>query len=171
MSGPGEVLASIVSGFGEETGADGRFALVELDAASHRAADGTVQTQFYPDQPAYLLVHGEAGLQVIGSGVSSGALRFVETVTRTAEEEVAFDHLEQTHELGKIPAGSVRASWIGRDGGLQVDGRTIRATRVPCLGTVRYPYTAQRYRLEPPEGLVLSGEQRHLVRAAFSFRE
>ncbi len=168
MSGPGEVLASVICEFGDEVAAVDGLVVVALDDQGNSGDDGRPKSRFYPGESAFLLVHHSPELRLTGARCSAGAVVDLGGVTRAAEVEQSFDHGDERHELPHLPARLPQAVWLGRDGGLRVDGRQLGAERTPAIGVVRYSFAARRFRLDPPQRLELSGDAEFPIRVVFS---
>lgn len=165
MSSP---LDSIVIGFGESVAAGDALAVAELDEVRNRAADGSVKTEFGPGEPFYFWVHHDPGLRITWARVTGGNVSLVGQESRTKTMDWAFFAFADTViELPHIPSGRPSASWLGRDGRLQVDGRRMSAAAVPAVANISYSFRVTVFRVTPPAEVDgLSGEQRFPVGVA-----
>ncbi len=135
-----------------DAGADSNLlALAYLDETMNVDADGNVQTQFLPSDTPYFLVHLDPLLVVNSIVCSSGTVRSLGLVMRSAQADLDVATDEDTQELEYIPAVDPAFFWYGNTPAVTRQERSLQFSGdLPAAGRVSYQYRALSYQYVPP---------------------
>lgn len=134
------------------------LAVAALDDELNLDNEGNVKSQFLPTDSPYFWVHLDTGLRITQIRCSSGSVRSLGQVTRTAEiDTLDIDEAGDEHELEYNPASEPVFEWYGNRPTVSRNGRTITFSgELPAAGRGSYTFTALSYQYQPP---VLSADQ------------
>ena len=128
------------------------LALAYLDETLNVDAEGNVQTQFLPSDTPYFLVHLDPALVVSSIVCSSGTVRSLGLVIRSAQADLDVATDEDVQELEYIPDIVEPAFfWYGNSPAVRRQDRSLYFSGdLPAAGSVSYQYRALSYQYVPP---------------------
>lgn len=128
------------------------LAVAMLDDKLNVDSAGNAKSQFLPTDAPYFWVHLDAGLRITQIRCSSGAVRSLGTVTRTAEiDTLDIDEAGDEHELEYNPASEPVFEWYGNRPTVSRNGRKLTfSAALPAAGSGRYTFRAFSYQYQPP---------------------
>lgn len=134
------------------------LAVAALDDELNLDGEGKAKSQFLPTDSPYFWVHLDAGLRITQIRCSSGSVRSLGQVTRTATiDALDIDESGDEQELEYNPASEPVFEWYGNTPTVSRTGRKITFSgALPAAGSGSYTFRAFSYQYQPP---VLSADQ------------